>query len=150
MRKIKFRAWNKLKKKMIIESVECNIGIILENKNDFELMQFTGLYDDTKWEDLPQFEQQLFRISLGTEFGNIAKKEWKGKEIFEGDILKIKPNPEDTEIIDVIFYKGCFCYKTKDGGIFAFYSEISWAGITTFREVIGNIYENSELLEVEK
>lgn len=44
--------------------------------------QYTGLHDATKWENLPEKEQQ--------EFLRIHKKEdWNGKKIFEGDILHI-------------------------------------------------------------
>ena len=43
--------------------------------------QYTGLHDATKWENLPEKEQQ--------EFLRIHKKEdWNGKKIFEGDIVK--------------------------------------------------------------
>ena len=42
--------------------------------------QYTGLHDATKWENLPEKEQQ--------EFLRIHKKEdWNGKKIFEGDIM---------------------------------------------------------------
>lgn len=43
-RAIKFRAWDKLSK-TIRYGAENNLFIILNNKKDFELMQYTGLTD---------------------------------------------------------------------------------------------------------
>ena len=47
--------------------------------------QFTGMYDSTKWEELTSDEQALFLYPL--EGGTRSKDDWKGKKIFEGDIL---------------------------------------------------------------
>ena len=44
---------------------------------------FTCLYDSTKWEELTELEQKVW-LKFHTE------NEWKGKKIFEGDILKNK------------------------------------------------------------
>ena len=46
--------------------------------------QFTGLYDSTKWDRLTKEEQNKWLSSGKTE------KEWNGKEIYEGDILKLR------------------------------------------------------------
>ena len=45
--------------------------------------QWTGMYDNTKWDDLTEEEREDF-----TRAGNFPS-EWKGKKIFEGDIIKI-------------------------------------------------------------
>lgn len=39
--------------------------------------QFTGLYDATTWEELTPEERKIYK-----------KKDWKGRMIFEGDILE--------------------------------------------------------------
>lgn len=45
-------------------------------------MQSTGLLDSTKWEDLTAEEQKVW-LDSGKK-----KEEWKGKEIFQSDIVK--------------------------------------------------------------
>ncbi|WP_405347953.1 YopX family protein [Fusobacterium animalis] len=124
MREIKFRAW--LKEKKIMGEV---LGIDILHKEiffsnedvdcyehsdfkDIELMQYTGLYDK------------------------------KGKEIYEGDIVKLRANHG----IGIIRYSdewGAFVVeyiKTRP---------LVVLGMNYYKEdieVIGNIYENSELL----
>lgn len=88
-----------------------------------------------------------------------------GKKIFEGDICRVvyldrrcdsNGNHYDIEnvmIEEVVFEKGTFCFKTTVEDI-AFYRPIGFdihekQKIKCF-EVIGNIYDNPELLEVEE
>jgi len=136
-RKIKFRVWDNFKKKLFFPDQDIKEGI-LEQVKGFVYMQFTGIYDNTKWEDLTQYEQQLFRISLRTEFGDEAKKKWKGKEIYRGDIVMLLCDGE--KIICEVEQRET--YYALDGGILG-------AGdlMTENIKVIGNIYENPELLE---
>lgn len=58
-----------------------------------------------------------------------------GKEIYEGDLLSYMGN----EPQEVIFHKGTFCHKVSDG-LYHIFGESDW-------EIIGNIYENKELLK---
>ena len=113
MKTIKFRVYDNLKKKMITEGVEWNIGMILEHKDDFELMQYTNLKDKN------------------------------GKEIYEGDIVG------DNEMIFgvIIFDEGCF-------KIDAFSKSQMPSSVNQDRanhwKIIGNKFENPELLENQK
>ena len=102
MREIKFRAWDKSKKK-IVDVVMIDFS---KNISMVELMQFTGLYDKN------------------------------GKEIYEGDIV------ETPFGIGRVFDRlGCWFVETqKELGYFA----------SCDLEVIGNLYENPELLEVKE
>lgn len=62
-----------------------------------------------------------------------------GKEVWEGDLVK---NRHD-EVFPVVFYKYMFCLEIKkDNGT-------SWTGFNYNYpfEVIGNIYENKELIK---
>ena len=73
--------------------------------------------------------------------------DWEGVEIYEGDIVKI---PDDYEVFGknagetckVIFDSGCFRLKTSRGRGRGFRFEDD-STVT----IIGNIYENPELLE---
>jgi uncharacterized phage protein (TIGR01671 family) len=135
MREIKFRAWYKPKGKMYTRSLE---SINLETKvlgvytvsegyqqlrmSDFELMQYTGLKDNN------------------------------GKEIYEGDIVEERwANPlAGGENVDR--------YKIEYNGLTGIYKMIHTSGEERWHralflrfkevEVVGNIYENPELLEV--
>lgn len=128
MREIKFRAWHKEKK--IMGEV---LGIDILHKEiffsdedidcyehsdfkDIELMQYTGLYDK------------------------------KGKEIYEGDIVKLRANHGI----------GVIKYSDEWGAFIVEYIKLrplAVLGMNYYKEdieVLGNIYENPELLGVNK
>ena len=135
MRNIKFRAWDK--KQECIVNVEdmfwyAKDGSVshINSENDenkverFEIMQFTGLLDKNGNEI---YEGDIIRwISVGKESGNI---EDIGLE-------------RDMGVYKIIFKEGKFCTQKPEICVGNFdVDEI---------EVIGNIYENPELLESEK
>lgn len=126
MRVPKFRAWLKDEQRMVdvYEMTFLDDEIILLSydmdfytDDEFKLMQYTELHDV------------------------------HGKEVFEDDIVKI---PEDYdkfgrnagEILKVAFDKGCFRLKRPNSKGRGFYFEDD-----NTVEIIGNIYENPELLE---
>ena len=112
MREIKFRAWdNKLNKILEWTDIAYNDDPFFHEDRDYELMQFTGLYDKN------------------------------GKEIYEGDILK-RPDLEINYI--VVFNGGCFCIQDSKN---KHHKLKLLDGISIFLGIIGNIYENPELLE---
>jgi len=102
-----------------------------KNTSDrYIIMQFIELYDDTKWEELSEKEKE-FWVRQGYK-----KNNWKGKEIYEGDIVKYYK-----KIYKVVFHYGCFCLESKYG-----YEPL--IDIRGEIEIIGNRFENPELLEV--
>ena len=128
MREVKFRVWNKEKKRMITKGVFKVLDAIENGKLDrdkFEILQYTGL------------------------------KDINNREIYEGDIVEFSSGSRS-----VIFY--------KRGAVR--FSEGFWIDDNSYTnvvdpdfvsmddeekeilkcKVIGNIYENPELLEVSK
>ena len=93
--------------------------------------QFTGLYDATKWEALSESEQEEW---LETHTAD----EWKGRKIFEGDIVKIK----HIDKFGVVEWQTLEArYLVFTGGDWFTMDEWTY-------EVIGNIHDNPEMLEV--
>lgn len=80
--------------------------------------------------------------SIIQQFTGLLDK--NGKEIYEGDILLYKPSYRESEggqkdnIVSEV--------KWSDGS-FIFDSDILFQSDASFFEIIGNIYENSELLD---
>jgi uncharacterized phage protein (TIGR01671 family) len=133
MREIKFRVWDKCRKKYNEDSYEKNelISVALGfnsdvcvSKNDLILQQYTGLLDKN------------------------------GKEIYEGDILQ--PTLHDKCISDVVYNEGSFrihynhatimdkdeLVKIPDRNCFYFLKDHCNLSI-----IMGNIFENSDLLK---
>lgn len=127
MRKIKFRAWSKILNKMLshedlnktlkdLTKIEGIEGIFLPLNSDVDIMQFTGMKDAS------------------------------GKEIYEGDIIKVEERMAGNDFIGKAVYDELEgCYFVIRG------NEKSYCKITFDLEdyahyVIGNIYYNPELL----
>lgn len=151
MREIKFRVWDKIHKKMyewgqfrvkVNRGGGCQMMLSFNAapKESYEIMQYTGLEDATKWEDLTEEEREGW-----VKKGNLPL-DWNGKEIYEGDIIKHKMHwlPEPKDIIEKIEWNenlagfDPFCTYDGDCGIFVDIDTV---------EIIGNIYENPDLLE---
>ena len=138
-RPIKFRAWEKWEKRMLYRGVfdinwyatekndenGCHTvrGIKPEDKTELELMQFTGLLDKN------------------------------GKEIYEGDIILHTNEEADKSPSQILWntYEGQWQTENihaQRGGQIA---DSEWYDWDTSKidniEVIGNIYENPELLK---
>ncbi|WP_052124671.1 YopX family protein [Lysinibacillus odysseyi] len=130
MREIKFRAWDFEDKKMW-QVISVSEGHWDENKH--VLMCDFGENPLMKGTDIRQsFTYELMQYT--------GLKDKKGIKIYEGDIIHLKHETgyqewdENKEVVE--FSMGafsCSIYSTPDGGCDC--------------EVIGNIYENPELLE---
>lgn len=73
-------------------------------------------------------------------------KDKNGKRIFEGDIIKTNNNLIGAVEWDDTFAKYIVCYNQISGNWFDFEGESGYP-VVLYCEVIGNIYDNSELLE---
>ena len=136
MREIKFRAWDKIDEKLwnviSIDFIKGEVTLLNEYTkesyireiDEVELMQYTGLKDKN------------------------------GKEIYEGDIIKynfkslIEKEGINRDRIAPVYwqeFRGCWAVKESKYCNNDLFTYIQNGNVV---EVIGNIYENSELLEV--
>lgn len=114
---LKFRAW------LIKEKQMCNVDFIDFHERFIE----------------SDYEKILFDDMVLEQYTGLKDK--NGKEIYEGDILQDTYSKDD--IGKVCWYKehANFVVEEKDAIIeFAYYN-------SDYYEIIGNIHENSELLE---
>lgn len=139
MREIKYRAWHKKEKRMfefwqldsVIKLIDEDWSIyelLSQNtilKDKFELMQFTGLKDKN------------------------------GKEIYEGDVVKCFEFYEgdffiETQDLQVCFLEGEWCLWQMKGNVKEYVVDLFSRYLNEGLEVIGNIYENPELIKEKK
>lgn len=131
MREIKFRAWDEEDERMycddkvivtfigFLEEVYVKRNSTVDELIDYKLMQYTGLKDKND------------------------------KEIYEGDILKGTTKGNSEEVLAITYVKwdrgqfDLFTEMTSDSWEDALYNYMQFFDV----EVIGNIYENPELLE---
>jgi hypothetical protein len=73
----------------------------------------------------------------------IGIKDKNGKEIYEGDIMVYPEESKPRNLFEVMFDGGCFVANCKNRSYFKYIREF----IIDPVEIIGNIYENPELLQ---
>jgi uncharacterized phage protein (TIGR01671 family) len=125
MKDIEFRAWDIKNKKMIY---------VDEYSSFHKHMTWTGLvYENGKLLDYIMLQYT-------------GLKDKNGKKIFEGDVLRIK----ETYIGDSIIkeYNGYIYFENGSFNITGEASFDTLAVNASYWEVIGNIYENLELVEL--
>ena len=124
MREIKFRAW--LKEKKIIGKV---LGIDILHKEIYFSNENINCYEYTEFKDI-----ELMQYT--------GLKDMREKEIYEGDIVKLRANHGI----------GVVKYYDEWGAFVVEYIKprpLSVLGINYYKEdteILGNIYENPELL----
>ena len=121
MREIKFRIWEKLANEWWSRinywaPTFSNGGYSIYSDRGDTLQQFTGLFDKN------------------------------GREIYEGDILKIEEWDRDDLIAKVIFCERNVGFRVATGSGVVYENFPS----SRYLQVIGNIFENPELCKIEK
>lgn len=131
MREIKFRAWEEVNKVMHLDFRFIKSG---DEGNDWLI--FTSdkqtLQDKHHPFDNPWFQQQ-FKIMQYT-----GLKDANGVEIYEGDIARIAFDDGASDVFQIVYKAPSF--RLEGFGAWSLASEASST------EVIGNIYQNPELL----
>jgi len=103
------------------------------------LCQYTGLHDNTKWEELTKDEQNIFLKSINPETDRKnTKEDWKGREIYEGDILNVTYSDRQGECHHTEHYVLDDLRNT---------SVIGWLDYANELKIVGNVFENPELTQ---
>ncbi len=131
MRKIKFRAWSKLAKRMYLPEKGCDLLIRIDGKVfvDIDIKENIGISEVIATTELMQF---------------IGLKDKNGKEVYEGDIIEFENQGKYVIIYredSAMFY----VRPTTNGEQIPIWLEYSKQNCPYV--VSGNIYENPELLK---
>lgn len=123
MREFKFRAWDTEKQKMAIVNF---IGL-----NDYEV----GMEDEEcrRWRATYPYVCRLM------QYTNLKDK--NGKEIYEGDILKVKVDDGEANLY-VKYTNGEYRVVNEGRWEDSLYAYMYFGDV----EIVGNIYENKDLL----
>ena len=132
MREIKFRCWNKKEKQMYFSNfngTRVHLGLVYSE-------------DLSEWMELvPGDENQVIMQFTGL-------KDKNGKEIWESDLIltdDMYHDYEDGVAINAVPDGKIYRVEYRDGAFFA--KDELLGEVASGWEVIGNVYENSELLK---
>ena len=141
----KFRAWDKEIKEMV-RVIEfnwfCNSGCTKKTPSNVRTER-TVKDEDGEYARTDEFDKISNKFEL-MQFTGLKDK--NGKEIYEGDIIKASYENED-EVGEVFYEKESAMFNIKGS---SWFSEEDLLYSDRFYEIIGNIYENPELLEAQK
>ena len=129
MREIKFRAWDEKNKRWYKDS---DPDCVLEFDGSITQINVVGQYDGELFYSFDDKEGLILVQYTGL-------KDKNGKEIYEGDIIFHHHRKEEYRL------QGVVRYEEQWAGFY--FAENRGMNKNTKYEVLGNIYENPELLE---
>lgn len=122
-----------------------------------------GFYENVKLEEatIHYVNDKIVSSKTVGQYTGLTDK--NGNKIFEGDIIRLTPpkesgeiyiatprNPQEDRILKVIFFDGMFAVDMSKWFKYG-HGKVALQTYETNRiEIIGNIYDNPELLEVDK
>ena len=135
MRIRKFRVWYRAKNKMIYNCCFNKQYVFSYTNNageqtvypidDCIIMEATGIYDNTKFKNLPPDKKEEFLKSHNEE-------DWNGTEIYEGDVVKVRFSKDISEY-SVVSYSSHNAQYWKGSNALSSYQKLT--------SVVGNLYE---------
>ena len=132
MREIKFRIWDKTRNKMLTS----NCGEFLLTQEGNAVFHQNG--DNPLEALIEQIEYEVLQYT--------GLKDKNGTEIYEGDIVKYTSELENG--IFEVKYSNCRFYGLWiEANFMDITTDLFYLGCSNELEVIGNIYQNPELLE---
>lgn len=132
MRQIKFRAWDKLNKNWFNPS----------NTNDGAGLTFDGEIAFCSQSQFGHIDPKNKDRFIVQQFTGLLDK--NGREIYEGDILKIEEWDRDDLIAKVIFCERNVGFRVATGSGVVYENFPS----SRYLQVIGNIFETPELCKI--
>lgn len=127
----KFRAWTEEGKVMYYDVYPFKDGTLLLS------------YDEIAFDEVPASDFILMQST--------GLKDKNGKEMYEGDSVKFHDECQSyTGVVTYMDTYACFAIMDKDGYEYTFEYIEAWYCLLSELEVIGNIWEDGELLEVEE
>ena len=139
MREIKFRAW-------IDESDLCNREELHNHLTDNnEFIPFMQDLNDWYFDDGQTLGDYFSNFGIGNVMQYTGLKDKNGTEIYEGDILYFEPYKTHSNDRVVEYIDGAYHGRLIRNGYSKLLAECVYE-----TKVIGNIYENPELLEVQE
>jgi uncharacterized phage protein (TIGR01671 family) len=124
MRELKFKFWNKLARRFLPPSKYAIQGDGLYVSYDYEMMA---------WDDPSSFGDSIL---VPCQYTGLKDK--NGKEIYEGDILSYEGIHKVGNGVSIVSF---------DDGSFMIDEDIASKDWAVEHEVVGNIFENSDLLK---
>jgi len=135
MRRIKFRAWDKKLKVMINPDYSDWEDFMIEPDGTVFRSYEYGTYETYRTKEKVDYELMQYT----------GLKDKNGKDIYEGDILKINGGAKDF-MVTVTFEYGCFGVRGKvfqdNHNELKYYTDLDFCSV----EVAGNIHENPTLV----
>lgn len=132
--RLKFRVWGKKEKKYLLKRT-----VFIERANFFMFGTPDGMASSQLEHCIAHPEYFVLEQYTGL-------KDKNGKLIYEGDIVDLLTEIDETAVIEWDEVTACFCVVSKSGGFTATFDNYRGDDL----EIIGNIHETPELLEGKK